>query len=133
MEEERTERVDVEDWGEEAPPKKRSPLIKIAAVVVALAVAGVAVWWFAFSNNPPTASFTAQAFDLRVLVDGTNSTDPDGNIATYTWDWGDGTSETTTGPEVSVVPSPKSHLYDAIDALSAWNEPVPSKETLIRS
>jgi len=99
MEEERTERVDVEDWGEEAPPKKRSPLIKIAAVVVALAVAGVAVWWFAFSNNPPTASFTAQAFDLRVLVDGTNSTDPDGNIATYTWDWGDGTSETTTGPE----------------------------------
>ena len=42
---------------------------------------------------PPVASFEITAKDnitFQVSVDGRNSTDPNGNIATFRWDWGDG-------------------------------------------
>ena len=90
--EEPAEPFDDEDYDEEAPKKARSPLVKIVAVVVALAVAGVGVWYFVFSNNPPSAAFTVRSDDLRVIVDARNSSDPDGNLASYSWDWGDGTA-----------------------------------------
>jgi PKD repeat protein len=41
-------------------------------------------------NQPPTASFTASASDLSIAVDGTASTDSDGTIASYAWNFGDG-------------------------------------------
>jgi serine protease len=42
------------------------------------------------TNNPPTASFTATTSGYTASVDGTGSTDPDGDALTYAWTWGDG-------------------------------------------
>ncbi len=53
-------------------------------------------------NRPPVADFTLRdpspEWDLKVRLDGTVSTDPDGDaIARYLWDFGDG--RTATGPK----------------------------------
>ncbi|MGB3731830.1 PKD domain-containing protein [Microbacterium sp.] len=44
---------------------------------------------------PPTAAFTAVSTALRVSVDGGASSDGDGPIAAYSWDWGDGSTPGT--------------------------------------
>jgi Tol biopolymer transport system component len=44
------------------------------------------------SNAAPTAAFTAGCSALRCNFDATASTDSDGTIANYSWDFGDGTS-----------------------------------------
>lgn len=56
-------------------------------------------------NQPPTASFTTQITDLQVQVDATESSDPDGSISTYQWDFGDGT------PLLSGTDPTASHEY----------------------
>jgi len=62
-------------------------------------------------NEPPIAEFTISPADPsageRVTFDASNSTDPDGQIISYEWDFdGDGVvDETTTGPAVT-------HTYD---------------------
>ncbi|NYJ06259.1 beta strand repeat-containing protein [Petropleomorpha daqingensis] len=43
-------------------------------------------------NQNPTAAFTATQNGLTVGVDGTGSSDPDGQIASYAWNWGDSTA-----------------------------------------
>ena len=55
-------------------------------------------------NQAPTASFAAQADRLGVQLDGTGSSDPDGDVVDWAWDLGDGT--TATGPTAA-------HTYDA--------------------
>ncbi len=40
-------------------------------------------------NAPPTAAFTSSSSDLKATFDGTGSTDSDGTIASYSWDYGD--------------------------------------------
>lgn len=48
------------------------------------------------SNTAPTASFTTGTNDLTVDVDTSGSSDSDGSISTYEWDWtNDGTYDTT--------------------------------------
>ncbi|MGO1315664.1 MAG: PKD domain-containing protein [Cellulomonadaceae bacterium] len=41
-------------------------------------------------NRPPVASFTAQSQGLDVSLDASESSDPDGAIVSYVWDFGDG-------------------------------------------
>jgi PKD repeat protein len=44
----------------------------------------------AAANQPPTASFTTTVTGSTVAVDGRGSTDADGTIASYAWNFGDG-------------------------------------------
>jgi PKD repeat protein len=41
-------------------------------------------------NVPPSASFTAMCTHLTCSLDGRGSSDPDGSIASYVWNFGDG-------------------------------------------
>ena len=41
-------------------------------------------------NTPPTAAFTASVKKGIATLDGSTSTDPDGTITSYAWDFGDG-------------------------------------------
>jgi PKD repeat protein len=50
-------------------------------------------------NEAPVAEFSATQSELSVSVDGTASEDPDGSIAAYAWDFGDGSND--TGPTAS--------------------------------
>jgi PKD repeat protein len=45
-------------------------------------------------NVPPKAAFTTATDGLSVSVDGSASTDPDGELTSYAWDFGDGGSGT---------------------------------------
>ncbi|SFF37332.1 PKD domain-containing protein, partial [Flavimobilis marinus] len=55
-------------------------------------------------NQAPTAAFTHEADGLAVTLDASGSTDPDGEVASYAWDFGDG--EQGTGAQVE-------HTYGA--------------------
>jgi len=50
------------------------------------------------TNTPPTAAFTSNCTDLACTFTGTGSSDPDGTIAGYTWDFGDGGTATAASP-----------------------------------
>jgi len=54
------------------------------------------------TNQPPVASFTVSCAQLTCSFDGSASTDPDGSISSYAWDFGDGTNGTGVSP---------SHVY----------------------
>lgn len=45
-----------------------------------------------FPNQPPVASATVQCAGLTCSFDGTGSSDPDGTVAQWHWDFGDGTT-----------------------------------------
>ncbi|MEN8128892.1 MAG: PKD domain-containing protein [Pseudomonadota bacterium] len=51
------------------------------------------------TNNPPVAAFTANCVDLSCTFDGSASSDSDGNIVSYDWAFGDGS--TATGQSAS--------------------------------
>jgi serine protease len=44
------------------------------------------------TNQPPTASFTYNCTDLACIFDASGSYDPDGNISSYAWTFGDGST-----------------------------------------
>ena len=68
----------------------------------------------AATNQPPTAAATATPSSgyapLSVVLDGSGSRDPDGSIASYAWNFGDG----TTGGGVRVT-----HAYSKIGTYAA--------------
>jgi surface protein len=51
----------------------------------------------AAANQSPVAGFTATPADLVVAFDGSASRDPDGSITNYSWNYGNGTSNTNGG------------------------------------
>ncbi len=71
-------------------------------------------WSTAAPNVPPTAAVSANpttgTTPLAVSFDGRGSSDPDGSIVSYAWDFGDGT--VATGERVS-------HTYQAAGAYTA--------------
>lgn len=46
------------------------------------------------ANQNPTASFTVTKSFMKATVDGSASSDPDGTVASYAWNFGDGTTAT---------------------------------------
>ena len=52
-------------------------------------------------NDAPTAAFTNTCTDLDCTFDGTTSSDSDGTIASYAWDFGDNSSGTGATPQHS--------------------------------
>jgi PKD repeat protein len=49
-------------------------------------------------NQPPTAAFTSSCTGLACTFNGTGSSDPEGPIATYQWNFGDGTTGSGSQP-----------------------------------
>jgi 6-phosphogluconolactonase (cycloisomerase 2 family) len=51
-------------------------------------------------NQPPTAAFSVKSKPKKksAKFDGSSSTDSDGTVATYAWDFGDGTTKQTSSP-----------------------------------
>ncbi|MFM7272084.1 MAG: PKD domain-containing protein [Actinomycetes bacterium] len=49
-------------------------------------------------NVSPIAAFAASPTDLSVAFDGTPSSDPDGSVVSWSWDFGDGTGDTGSMP-----------------------------------
>jgi len=92
MEKQPSEPTEGEGSPEEAPSRDRRRLMKIVAIVLVVVIVGGAGGWYVLAylgNSPPTALFSFSKQDLRLFVDASNSTDPDRNIASYSWDWGD--------------------------------------------
>ncbi len=52
------------------------------------------IWSAGGVSQPPVASFTSSCGQLSCAFDGSASSDPDGSIASYQWDFGDGASGT---------------------------------------
>jgi PKD repeat protein len=55
------------------------------------------------TNLAPTAAFTSSATGLTASFNGSGSHDPDGTIASYAWDFGDGSSGTGATPSRTYV------------------------------
>jgi PKD repeat protein len=49
-------------------------------------------------NQPPVAAFTSSCTDLTCSFDGSTSSDPGGSIASYAWDFGDGSTVSGVNP-----------------------------------
>ena len=52
-------------------------------------------------NTPPVASFTSSCTNLSCSFDAVASSDPDGSIRSYAWDFGDGSTGTGVSPSHS--------------------------------
>ena len=75
-----------------APAKKRWR-VPLVVVVLLLAMGGVAAYILT-ANRAPVAAFDYTVDGLDVSFDAGDSSDPDGRIATYAWDFGDGATGT---------------------------------------
>lgn len=60
-------------------------------------------------NVDPVASFTTSCTDLSCTVDGTDSTDSDGDVASYAWDFGDGGTDSGATPPAHEYTEPGSY------------------------
>ena len=61
-------------------------------------------------NNPPDAYFTSNCTDLSCTFSDNNSSDSDGTIVSYSWDFGDGKSSNVANPAQHTYASGGSYL-----------------------
>lgn len=83
------------NWTDESGDGTQEPLLDVSRFTATHAVGG---------NIPPTATFAHECTDLSCTFDGSGSSDGDGTISSYAWDFGDDGS--ATGPTPS-------HTYGA--------------------
>ena len=82
----------------------QGPAVCVQATALFASGAGSSNQWGACEptpNQPPVADFNWSCSDLDCSFNGSNSYDPDGSIASYSWDFGDGSSSSATNPEHS--------------------------------
>lgn len=83
-------------------------------------------------NQPPTAAFVATTHLMTVSVDGSSSTDADGTVASYAWDFGDGTTGTgVTAVHTYVNPGTYTVTLTVTDNKGAVSAPVTNQVTVI--
>ncbi len=80
----------------------------LSTIARSLGVAGVGnaasappisdIWSAPTDDQSPGAAFGSSCTQLSCSFDGSGSTDPDGNVASYTWDFGDGSSGSGANP-----------------------------------
>ena len=94
-------------------------------------------------NAAPTASFTASSTGLDVAVDGSASTDSDGTVESYAWDFGDGSTGTGVMAEHSyatadtytvtlTVTDDQGATATATESVAAGEEPAPAGAAIAR-
>lgn len=69
------------------------------------------------TNKPPVARFTYEVDDLVVRANGRASSDPDGQVEKYAWDWGDG----STGDQTATAAHRYSRAGTYVVTLSVWD------------
>ena len=66
--------------------------------------AGNSPFWVTIApDQAPAAAFSASVASSTASFDASASSDSDGTVASYTWDFGDGQTQTTSSPTVSHV------------------------------
>jgi peroxiredoxin len=101
----RQERIIVRNTNEVISLRRQHALETMILVLIILSAIG----WLGFANEKPIARFTAATApegtgDMTILLDATTSQDPDGQIVSYQWLFGDG----YTGSGIT-----KAHSYQA--------------------